>query len=103
MQSEHGTRSVSSWHSDGEGHARMLLVRREYRHTGPAKDGEELRKSLRRRGDAGPDGGHQGHILFTTNLGIDVSVRESSRHALLHAGAATVTAGIDDVGHAAAG
>ena len=52
----------------------MLLVRREHRHADPAEDGEELRQGLRRRRDAGADGGHQGHVLFTADFGIDVGV-----------------------------
>ena len=69
---------------------------------GAAEDGEELRQGLRRCRDAGPDSCHQGYVLFTADLGIDVCGVEGRRHALLHPSAAAVTAGVDDVGHAAA-
>ena len=78
VQGKHGTRGVSSWHGHGERHVRMLLVRREHRHADPAKDGEELRQGLRRRGGASPDRCHEGHILFTADLGIDVGVFEAA-------------------------
>jgi hypothetical protein len=80
----------------------MLLVRREHRHADPTKDGKKLRQGLWRGRDACPDGGNQGHILFTADFGVNVSLLEGRYHALLDPRAAAKTTGIDDVGHAAA-
>src|SRR5687768_1137446 len=83
VQRQHGSGGVLAGYGDGERHVGVLLIGREHRYPRPPQDRQELRESLRRRRDTRANRGDEGHVLFTTDLGIDLSVVERRHHALL--------------------